>query len=128
MVWKAIAPFDSIGRWHSDVVSCTLEDGGKFRRLTTRSGVQIFERLVRVDPEARVLAYSIIESPLPIRKHEATMTVRPEGNRSIVDWRCEFESAGPPDQELVPIFQQIFQTGLTSLKSHMETENLQRPA
>jgi hypothetical protein len=120
-VWAYLGDFNGLPRWHPDVKNSTLENNGMLRRLALHNGAEIIERLVEIDPAARRCRYSIVGGPLPIKRHEAVIEIRPNGRASIVDWRCEFESGGPPDAELVPIFQQIFRTGLTGLKSILET-------
>jgi len=119
-VWSYLGDFNGLARWHPDVKSSMLEDGGRTRRLTLHNGAEIIEQLIEIDPLVRRCRYSITASPLPVARHEAAIAVQPNGAGSIVDWRCDFESAGPPDSELVPLFQQIFRTGLAHLKTMLE--------
>jgi hypothetical protein len=120
-VWAYLGDFNGLSRWHPDVKTSALEDGGQVRRLALHNGAEIVERLIALDPAARICRYSIIGGPLPIKRHEAAIEIRSANGASVVDWRCDFESAGPPDSELIPVFRQIFQTGLTNLKSILET-------
>jgi hypothetical protein len=119
-IWAYLGDFNGLPRWHPDVKSSTLEDNGTVRRLALHNGAEVIERLLELDPAARRCRYSIIGGPLPVARHEAVIHIRPNGHGSMVDWRCEFETGGPPESELVPIFQHIFQTGLTRLKSILE--------
>lgn len=120
-VWAYVGDFNGLPRWHPDVKSSTLEENGTTRRLLLHNGAEVVEQVVEIDSTTRRCRYRIIGGPLPIARHEAVMAIRAGDPGAAVDWRCEFVSDGPPDSELVPVFQQIFRTGLTQLKSMLET-------
>ena len=119
-IWTYLGDFNGLPRWHPDVKSSTLGDGDKIRRLSLHNGAEVVERLIAHDSAARMYRYSIIGGPRPLKRHEATIEVRRHNGGAVVDWRCDFESAGPPESELIPIFQQIFETGLANLKILVE--------
>ena len=119
-VWNYVGDFNGLARWHPAIAASELEDGGQVRRLTLRGGGEIVERLLAHDNAQRSCSYSITAGPLPVKRHAATILVDGTGNTSTVDWRCEFESAGPPDADVTAIFMQIFETGLGNLKTLVE--------
>lgn len=119
-IWDLVGDFNGMPRWHPGVAESVLEDGGRIRRLRLAHGAVVVERLMQHDADKRICTYSMAEGPLPIRAHSATIHVAGSGSRSTVSWVCEFESAGPPDAEIAPIFRQIFEAGLTNLKALLE--------
>ena len=46
------------------------------------SGMTIVERLVNRDEDARTLTYAIVDGPVPVDSHEATIAVVPAGDGS----------------------------------------------
>jgi Polyketide cyclase / dehydrase and lipid transport len=122
-VWTYVGDFNGLARWHPAIAASRLEDGGQVRRLALRDGGEFVERLLGHDDAQRSCSYSITESPLPVKRHAATIRVNATGKISTVDWRCEFESAGPPDADITTIFMQIFETGLGNLKTLLERES-----
>lgn len=119
-VWALVGDFNGLPRWNPGLADSRLEDGGKLRILTRRTGDQVRERLLEQDDAHRRVRYSIIESGLPVGRHAATIEVVPRGKGATVNWSCEFESKGPPDAELAAIFKQIYTGGLSKLKSLLE--------
>ena len=78
-------------------------------------GMEIVERLIRRDDGGRVLVYGIVGGPVPVQRHEATITVEPDGDGSRVTWAVEIE----PDS-MTDLFVQTYQQSLEALKAHAE--------
>jgi carbon monoxide dehydrogenase subunit G len=76
-------------------------------------GMEITERLVRKDDDARQLVYGIV-SGAPVEHHEATITVHPDGDGSRVTWAVDTDDA------MTEMMGQIYQGGLVALKEHAE--------
>ena len=119
-VWDYVGDFNGLPRWHPGVATSTLEDGGQVRHLTLQDGAELLERLLGRDDARRSYNYSITQSPLPIKRYSATIRVTAAGGGSQVDWSGEFESAGPPDEDVTAIFRGIYEAGLTNLKTLLE--------
>ena len=67
-------------------------------------GMEIRERLLAKDEEARVLTYSVVDG-VPIESHTATISVEPEGRNRVV-WAYDVT----PD-DMAPIFGRDLQGG-----------------
>jgi hypothetical protein len=111
-VWAIVREFGGLDEWMPGIESCKLE--GDDRLLGLR-GITIRERLVARDEQKRAITYSIVESPLNLEHHEATITVEdaPEGSHVV------YEVAAVPDNALeilVPTYAQA----LASLKEKVE--------
>ena len=86
-IWAAVR---DVGAVHERlargfVVGTTLD--GDSRIVTFANGAVARELIVDVDDNARRLAYSVVESPLRMAHHHATIQVVPEGkDQSRVIW------------------------------------------
>jgi carbon monoxide dehydrogenase subunit G len=111
-VWKLVGDFGGLAEWMPGMESCTLE--GDVRTIKTM-GIEIKEQLKSSDDAARTISYSIVDSPMPLQSHVATITVTPEGDGSHVTWVVDVT----PD-ELMGAFQPIYQQSLDALKARLE--------
>ena len=66
-VWETIRDFNRIEKFLPAVASCTVEGSGVGARrvCTLQDGSKVFERLVTLDEQHRVLRYSVTQSRLP---------------------------------------------------------------
>ena len=110
-VWALIGDFGGIGGWMPGIDSCRVE--GEDRILETM-GMTITEHLVKKDDAARALTYSIVEGA-PVERHEAVITVIPDGEGSRVTWDVE---ATPDD--MAGLMAAVYQQALDALKAHVE--------
>jgi mxaD protein len=111
-VWKVIGDFGGLTGWMPGIEACDVE--GDVRSIKTM-GIEISEELRERDDTRRVLSYSVVQSPMPLEHHEATIEVRPEGSGSNVTWSV----AVRPD-EMLGAFVPIYQQSLEALKAHLE--------
>jgi mxaD protein len=109
-VWAVIGDFGGLGTWMPGIESCRLEGDD---RVLAMMGMEITERLVRKDDDARQLVYGIV-SGAPVEHHEATITVHPDGDGSRVTWAVDTDDA------MTEMMGQIYQGGLVALKEHAE--------
>jgi len=115
-VWAVLGDFNGLPRWNAGVEKSELSDGGKRRTLTLKVGGTVVEDLVHRDDAGRSLSYSIVEGPIPVSRHKATLAVIDRGaNKSTVRWSCEFEPKGVPVETVAGIFSTIFERGLNGL-------------
>ncbi len=88
-VWAAIADVGAIPtRLARGFVTDTVLDGDT-RVVTFEGGTVARELIVSVDDADRRIAYSVIESPLGLRHHHATMQVVPsvvDGGACTLEW------------------------------------------
>lgn len=115
-VWAIVGDFNGLPHWNAGVERSDLSNGGQRRTLTLKVGGKVVEDLVHHDASERSLSYSIVEGPIPVSRHRATLAVIDRGsNQSTVSWRCDFEPKGVPVDVVVGIFSGIFEGGLKQL-------------
>lgn len=112
-VWAVAGDFGGLASWMPGVESCTV-DGDE--RVVATMGIEIVERLLRRDDDARSLAYTITAGPMPLELHEAEITVHDDPGGSRVTWEVTIV----PD-ELAEVFGNIYQSSLDALRAHCES-------
>ena len=110
-VWKVVGDFGGLAQWMPGMEACDVD--GDVRKIRTM-GLEIHEQLRELDDAGRRISYAIVQSPMPLQLHLATITVTPEGDGSHVTWAVEVE----PD-EMLGAFQPIYQQSLDALKTHL---------
>jgi len=100
-VWAKIADFGGIADWAPGLEKCELEgEGIGCVRRIAMGGMQVAERLEKLDAVERSLTYSIVEGPMPIENYLATITVSDAGNgRSHIVWTCSFDAPGMSNEQ-----------------------------
>jgi hypothetical protein len=97
VVWSLVRDFNNVARWHPDVVESHLESGsgsepGAVRALRLRNGMLIRERLLALSHPELYYSYSVIESPLPMRRHESVVRFDPiNTSQTRVTWTARFD-------------------------------------
>jgi hypothetical protein len=121
-VWEAVR---DVGAVHQRlargfVVSTQLD--GDSRVVTFANGAVARELLVDLDDKARRLAYSVVESPLQLTHHHATIQILPEGsNQSRMIWVADVWPNEAADR-VGPMMEQgslVMKKTLDSLKSEV---------
>jgi mxaD protein len=112
-VWALVGRFGGIDQWLPSVESCDV--AGDIRTVRTL-GMEFREQLLGRDDGSMQISYQIIESPLPLEHHKATLSVRRAEPGAHVSWRFEVS----PDQ-LASSFEENYRAGLSALKSHFES-------
>lgn len=111
-VWALISDFGGLASWMPGIESCELD--GDVRKVKTM-GMEIHERLVSQDEDSRTQAYSIIEGPVPIDHHLATLSVEPDGDGSRFTWAYEVR----PD-EMAAAFGPVYEGSAQAVKAQLE--------
>jgi hypothetical protein len=111
-VWDIVRDFGGLASWMPGIETCETEGDD---RVLGMMGISIRERLVSRDDDKRVLTYSIVESPLNLEHHEATITVDEAANGSHVT----YDVAVSPDHVL-DMLVQTYGQALATLKSTAE--------
>ncbi|MFC4554011.1 SRPBCC family protein [Georgenia faecalis] len=65
---------------------------GTRRIVELPDGTRLVEQLVHRDPVRHRLRYSIVDSPLEFRNHEAEIAIDGDDERSTVTWTATFEA------------------------------------
>jgi carbon monoxide dehydrogenase subunit G len=110
-VWALVGDFGGIG-WMPGIES--VEVAGDDRTIAM-GGMTIVERLVNRDDDARTLTYSIVDGPVPVDSHEATIAVVPAGDGSRVSWSVTTE----PD-DAASFMKDVYSGALQALKAKLE--------
>ena len=106
-VWGKVGDFAGVGVLFPGLESFRMEGD---ERIIGMFGMEIRERLLARDEEARVLTYSVVGG-VPIESHTATISVEPDGAGSKVIWAYDVT----PD-EMAPIFGDTYQGALAALE------------
>jgi len=77
-------------------------------------GMEITERQLRRDEANRTYTYGIVGGPVQVEKHEATITVTPQGDSSHVTWDVVV------DDPMVDMMKSTYQGALDALKAKLE--------
>jgi hypothetical protein len=114
-VWSVIGQFSL--NWHPAVARVHLigKGVGQLRRLETRDGREIVERLESVDDSKRSYRYSLV-SGVPASHYAGVIDVNPKGSGSVAEWRVEFLANNQPDIVVRTMVSTLVKTGLGSLK------------
>jgi len=119
-VWSVIGQFNL--QWHPAVARARLiGDGlGQLRKLQTRDGREIVERLAEVDNTKRSYRYTMI-SGVPASQYAGVIKVKPRANGSVAEWRVEFLAQS--DIAVRTMVSRLVETGLGSLKDRFGVPN-----
>jgi hypothetical protein len=113
-VWSVIGQFNL--QWHPAVAQVRLigEGLGQLRRLETRDGGEIVERLAEVDNTKRSYCYTLV-SGVPASHYVGVIDVRPKASGSVAEWRVDFLANNQPDIVVRTMVSKLIETGLGSL-------------
>ena len=115
-VWTLIGAFG--GMWHPLIAGVELTgDGvGQLRTIETIDGKRIIERLDAIDNAQRFYRYTMI-SGVPAVDYTGTLSAKPKGTGSSVEWRVQYLADGQGDLVVKTIVSTLEKTGLESLKN-----------
>ena len=111
-VWALIGDFGGLGDWMPGIESCELD--GDVRKLQTM-GMEIHEQQMSRDDATRTISYSIVQSPMPVEHHLATLSVAPEGDGAVLTWAYEVR----PD-EMAAAFGPVYEGSAQAVKTKLE--------
>ncbi|WP_434710381.1 SRPBCC family protein [Pseudomonas sp. R1-1] len=117
-VWQLIGGFNTLPDWLPLITESTLTDGGRVRSLKTADGGVVIERLQTFDNAAMTYSYSIEQAPFPATDYLATLKVEAQGQGARVTWSGRFNANGVSDEEVVALFNGIYQGGLDALRAN----------
>ena len=120
-VWQLIGGFNTLPDWLPLITNSELSEGGRVRTLQSADGGVIIERLQTFDHAARTYSYSIEQAPFPASDYLATIKVEAQGQSARVTWSGRFNAVGVSDEEVVALFNGIYQGGLEALRANYPT-------
>ena len=113
-LWALLGDFGNTSRWSGRPPEACIQQGegiGSLRTLTLDDGREIVDRLEAVGE--RSYSYSIVRSPLPVHRYNATMAVTPTGPvTSRLTWSGEFDPSGMSDADAVVFWENIYRMGI----------------
>ncbi len=112
-VWALVGQFEGLDTWMPGIDSCEMD--GDVRKLQTM-GMEIHEQLKGRDESARSISYSIVQSPMPLEHHLATITISPDGDGSRLEWTYEVR----PD-EMAAAFAPVYDGSAQAVKAQLES-------
>lgn len=112
-VWAVVGDVGAIASWLPAIAQSSSSGGT--RHCTMENGGALYEEITLRDDEARRYEYRIIDSPMPLEHHLASMSVEGSNGGSRVTWTTEVA----PD-ELAGAMEPILDDGLQALKAHIE--------
>lgn len=120
-VWQLIGGFNTLPDWLPFIPKSELSEGGRVRTLQTADGGVVIERLQAFDNTAKTYSYSIEQAPFPATDYLATIKVEAQGQGARVTWSGRFNAKGVSDEEVVALFNGIYQGGLEALRANYPT-------
>jgi Polyketide cyclase / dehydrase and lipid transport len=126
-VWSRIRDYNALPQWHPMIADSRIENSdvsdrvGCIRRMHTRDGGMIRERLLALSDYDYQCVYEIIESPMGVDNYVATLKLTPitDGQRCFAEWSAEFDCAEGRERELTELIGNgVFQGGMDALKRH----------
>ena len=86
-VWEAIRDVNAVHRRLAPGFVLDVRPDGDVRIVTFANGAVVRELIVDVDDQARRIAYAVVDSPMQLTHHHATMEVLREGaDASRIVW------------------------------------------
>jgi len=122
-VWEAVREFNRVEKFLPSVASCTVEGSGVGARriCTLQDGSKVFERLVTLDEQNRLLRYSVTQSHLPFESYLGTVSVTDSGNNTCeIDWSSTFDAVGLPETQVVAMIESMYIQTIKGLESYIK--------
>ncbi|MFK7859628.1 MAG: SRPBCC family protein [Granulosicoccus sp.] len=135
-VWAVIGDFGAADQWLPMVEGIESEGGnvkGATRVLLLGGDARIFETLRKHSDEKMTYSYKIPVKThdvavLPVNNYSSTISVKADGDKSIVTWKGAFyrgyPNNDPPaelsDEAAVTAVTGVYQAGLANLKTMLE--------
>lgn len=84
-------------------------------RVITSAGVEVHEEVLTFEPPRR-MTYRVVAGGPPMRDHLGEVIFTPDGNGTVLTWRCQFNSTIPGLGGILRIFiTRLFRKALRSL-------------
>lgn len=103
-VWRLLADFADVS-WIPVAGRVDVHGVGVGMSRSIHGGrdVPVVETLTHLDERGMQLGYSISENPLPVRRFEALVEVRPEvdASKATVTWNVDYDPIGSTENDAV---------------------------
>lgn len=116
--WETVRAFGN-GAWMGVEVTCEGEGVGA-RRTIAMGDSSLVEECERLDDDARVLGYTIVEAGgMPFEDYHSTITIGGDDERTELTWAATYEPVGDPGVATATL-DAIYGGGFAGLKKHLE--------
>ncbi|HDQ14677.1 MAG TPA: SRPBCC family protein [Sediminispirochaeta sp.] len=121
-VWRKIRDFNALPQWHPAIASSELEGEpgvGAVRHFFLKEGGEIRERLLSLSDHEHSCAYTILESPMPLKNYYAVFRLYPItlSGTTFMEWYARFDSTDPStEDETAEAVEGVFAGGIKSLQ------------
>jgi uncharacterized protein YndB with AHSA1/START domain len=113
--WSAWAGFSK--SW-LETEGRTDRNGAGAVRGFSSGRLTVFEEILEFDPPKR-MTYRVMKGGPPMKNHHGEVLCQPEGDGTLVTWRCRFDSKIPGMGWLMRLFvTRVFRTALDGLAAH----------
>jgi hypothetical protein len=109
-LWGIVGAPAGIAAWHPAMAQSPM-DGDK-RTITLADGAVINEQVIRHSDDDMAYTYRIVESPLPLRDYESTISVEIDPDGARLTWSAEFAPAGAPAADVEAMVRGLYEAGL----------------
>ncbi|NBC04770.1 MAG: hypothetical protein GVY20_13830 [Bacteroidetes bacterium] len=119
-VWELAGNFDELDRFVEAITDCKTEDSGvgAVRTLYLQDGGKVKEKLESLNNDQKILTYSIVESPMPIKDYTGTIRVTEEDeDHSKFTWSSTFNVAEEAAKEVKEALEGLYRLGIEGLRN-----------
>jgi hypothetical protein len=121
-VWRLISEFGAARFLPFEIIESRGHGPGATRRIRTPDGIQMLDRLDRLDPVARLIEYSLVNAesdPVPMSSYQATMRLQPADDRSTeLEWSGLLEFVpGVDENQIIPMILNVYLAGISRIRS-----------
>lgn len=131
VVWKKVGDFSGFASWNPEVVKCVTDKGNAVdsqRDVTLKNGAHLIDSMDFYDAPNMSYTYRLMNEDIqkfPVSFYSATLTVKPKGDGSEVEWVGSFyradtqndPPAGQDDEAAEKVMHDFFRAGLDGLKA-----------
>jgi hypothetical protein len=126
-VWRVVRDFNGLPSWMAGMKASEVEGGkdpssiGAVRRVTLDGGAVLRERLEQFSDHERLITYSVIEGPLPVKDVLTSMRLRPVTDMfwTYAEWSTQFTTEPGKEKEGANYMTRVFNAGFRQLKRHL---------
>ncbi|MBS1088748.1 SRPBCC family protein [Gluconobacter wancherniae] len=119
--WELLGGFDNLSLWIPMIAQSVLQNGGRFRSLTTADGSHIVERLLTFNEEQRTYTYAYVEGPDPVQDYRGKVAVTAvSDNQCRASWSSQFNPIGLSDAEAGERYRSAYASALLHAKNLLE--------
>jgi mxaD protein len=133
-VWKVVGDFAGFAAWNPQVLKATTDKGNEAdstRHVTLKNGADLVDSMDFYDAANMSYGYRLMNEDVqkfPVSFYSATITVKPAGQDSQVEWtgnfyRADTQNEPPPgqdDEAAEKAMHDFLRSGLDGLKARFE--------